>query len=118
MLPLLGSSRFGLSASHIGAALALSSFINLLVLPWAGTLGDRFGNARIIVASSALTAGALVLVATAVNVPMFWAGTALMGVAGSFVAPAVAAHAADHAPGGQFGATMGALRFGGDLGFV
>ncbi|APW37589.1 hypothetical protein RD110_10655 [Rhodoferax koreense] len=118
VLPLLGSSRFGLSASQIGAALALSSLINLLVLPWVGTLGDRFGNARIILASSALTAGALVTVATAPTVPVFWLGTALLGIAGSFVAPAVAAHAANHAPGGQFGATMGALRFGGDLGFV
>jgi MFS family permease len=118
VLPLLGSERFSLSASHIGLALALSSFINLLVLPWAGTLGDRFGIARIIVVSSSLTGVALVVVATAVNIPMFWGGTALMGIAGSVLAPAVAAYAVNHAPNGQFGATMGVLRFGGDLGFV
>lgn len=118
VLPLLGTARFNLSASTIGLALALSSFINLLVLPWAGTLGDRFGNTRIIVASSALTAVALVVVATAPNVPVFWLGTALTGIAGSFVAPAIAAYAANHAPNGEFGATMGVLRFGGDLGFV
>ena len=118
VLPLLGSDRFGLGAGQIGLVLALSSFINLLVLPWAGTLGDRFGNVSVIVCSSALTAVALMVVATAPNLAMFWVGAVLVGIAGSFVAPAIAAYAAQHAPCGQFGPTMGALRFGGDLGFV
>lgn len=118
VLPLLGNDRFGLGAGQIGLVLALSSVINLLALPWAGTLGDRFGNTPVIVCSSMLTAMALLVIAVAPTVTLFWVGAALLGIAGSFVAPAIAAFAAQHAPHGQFGPTMGALRFGGDLGFV
>lgn len=117
-LPLLGTEQFGLSAGRLGMILALSSLLNLVALPWAGTLGDRFGNGRVILASSSLTAVALMLVAFSVDVPMFSLGAVLLGVAGSFVAPAIASFAAQHAPNSQFGPTMGVLRFGGDLGFV
>ncbi|WP_423456682.1 MFS transporter [Ottowia sp. VDI28] len=117
-LPLLGIERLGLGAGQLGTLLALSSLLNLVALPWAGTLGDRFGNGVIIMASSLLTVLALVLVAVAVDVTMFSLGTVLFGIAGSFVAPAIAAFAAQHAPNAQFGPTMGVLRFGGDLGFV
>ncbi|MET4579218.1 MFS transporter [Ottowia thiooxydans] len=117
-LPLLGTEQFGLSAGRLGLILALSSLLNLVALPWAGSLGDRFGNGRVILVSSSLTAVALMLVAFSVDVAMFSLGTVLLGVAGSFVAPAIAAFAAQHAPNSQFGPTMGVLRFGGDLGFV
>lgn len=117
-LPQLGTEQFGFSASQLGVLLALSSLLNLLALPWAGKLGDRFGNGNVIIVTTALTAMALAVIGLAADRAMFSFGAMILGVAGSFAAPAIAAFAAEHAPNGQFGPTMGVLRFGGDLGFV
>ncbi len=118
MMPLLGSARFGLGAADIGLALTLSTLLNLAILPWAGSASDRFGGARVIALSTAIAAASLFLIGFAAAPWMFWAGLALMGVATGLSGPAIAAFAVEHAPGGRYGATMGVLRFFGDLGFV
>ena len=117
-LPQLGTAQFGFSASQLGVLLAMSSLLNLLALPWAGKLGDQFGNGNVIIFTTALTALALAVIGLASSGAMFSCGAMILGVAGSFAAPAIAAFAAEHAPNGQFGPTMCVLRFGGDLGFV
>jgi len=118
MMPLLGTTRFALSAADIGLALTLSALVNLAVLPWAGGASDRYGGARVIAFSTAIAAASLFLIAFAPAPWLFWAGMALMGVATGFSGPAIAAFAVEHAPGGRYGPTMGVLRFFGDLGFV
>ncbi len=118
MMPLLGNERFGLGAAEIGLALTMSAFVNLAMLPWAGSASDRFGCVPVITVSTGLAAVSLFMIAFSVAPWMFWAGMALMGVATSFSGPAIAAFAVEQAPGGRYGPTMGVLRFFGDLGFV
>jgi MFS transporter, DHA1 family, multidrug resistance protein len=118
MLPLLGHERFGLAPGDIGLALTLSALANLAVLPFAGTAADRFGRTPVIVLSTALCAASLLLIAVAPSPWLYWTGFALLGAATGFNAPAIAAYAIDHAPGGRYGATMGVMRFAGDVGFV
>lgn len=118
MMPLLGVERFGLAPGDIGLALTLAALANLLVLPIAGTASDRFGRTPVITLSTALCAVALVMIALAPTAAFYWAGFALLGAATGFNAPAIAAFAVDHAPGGRYGATMGLMRFFGDIGFV
>lgn len=118
IMPLLGVERFGLAPGDIGLALTLSALANLLVLPIAGTASDRFGRTPVITLSTAICAGALLMIAVAPTAALYWAGFALLGAATGFNAPAIAAFAVDHAPGGRYGATMGVMRFFGDVGFV
>ena len=118
MMPLLGVERFGLAPGDIGLALTLSALANLLVLPIAGTAADRFGRTPVITLSTAICAVALVMIALAPTAAFYWAGFAVLGAATGFNAPAIAAYAVDHAPGGRYGATMGVMRFFGDIGFV
>lgn len=118
MMPLLGHERFGLAPGDIGLALTLAALANLLVLPVAGTASDRFGRSPVITLSTAVCAGALLMIAIAPTAALYWAGFALLGAATGFNAPAIAAFAVDHAPDGRYGATMGVMRFFGDVGFV
>jgi MFS family permease len=116
--PLLGHTRFGLEAGALGLALTLAALSNLAVLPWAGSASDRFGCVPVICVSTLLVGLSLFLIAVSWAPWMYWAGMVLMGIATGFSGPAIAAYAAEHAPGGRYGPTMGILRFAGDLGFV
>lgn len=118
LIPLVGHERLGLSLSFVGAALTAHVLANLLVLPFAGRLIDRFGQARCITAATALVAISLLVIACATGTTAFLAGLMLLGLSLGVANPAASAYAADHAPAGRFGPAMGMLRTMGDLGFV
>jgi DHA1 family multidrug resistance protein-like MFS transporter len=118
MIPLLGHNVYHLSLDVVGAAIALSTLANFVMLPMAGTAIDRHGARLVACWSGFLTAGAVFMIGTASGLPSFWGGMLLLGLAGGLSGPAVAALAADTIPRTHYGPAMGLLRTGGDLGFV
>lgn len=118
LIPLVGYERLGLSLSFIGAALTVHTVANVVMLPVAGRLIDRFGQRTCILVSTALVALSLVLMAIATSVALFLVGLMLLGLSLGVSNPGTSAYATDHAPAGRFGPAMGMLRTMGDVGFV
>lgn len=118
LVPEIAKTQLGLSESQIGLGLSLVSLGGLIVAYPAGVLVDHFGRKSVIVPSTILGAGAMVLFTLAPNFVWYlvsctcWAFAA--GVAGS----APPAYAVDVAPAGMNAAAMGAFRMLGDAGYV
>jgi MFS transporter, DHA1 family, multidrug resistance protein len=118
LIPLVGFERLGLSATIIGASLTGFTIATLLVLPAAGWLIDRFGQATCIVLPTCIAAAGLLLIAIAPSFAPWLAGLLILGLSLGVTGPASSAYAADTAPAGRFGPAMGMVRTTGDLGFV
>lgn len=118
LLPLVGENRLGLSPGALGLVFTMMTVLNLGVLMPAGTMIDRLGRKAVIVPSALVTGAALVLFAVAGNVWLFVLAGVIHGIGTGIVGPAPAAYAADIAPPGMRGVTMGLFRTFGDSGFV
>ncbi len=118
LMPLYGVDELGMSVGEVGLVLTAMAVVNLVLLPAAATLADRFGRVRAIVpATLGLTAG-LVVLARADTISGFLAGAAVMALATSVAGPAPAALAADAVPAADRGVALGAFRTLGDLGLL
>lgn len=106
MLPELGAT-FGISPAT--ASFSLTAYL----LPFAalqlvsGTLGERWGRRRTVLAGYALYAVASVLCAVATAWPLFLAARGLQGVANAFTTPLLLAALAGSAPAGRLGRALG-----------
>ncbi len=118
LLPLIGENRLGLSPGALGLVFTMMTLLNLAVLLPTGTLIDKLGRKAVIVPSALVTGVALVLFAVSGNVWVFVLAGVIHGVGTGIVGPAPAAYAADMAPPGSRGVTMGLFRTFGDAGFV
>lgn len=118
LLPLVGENRLGMSPGALGLVFAMMTVLNLLTLAPAGTMIDKLGRKAVIVPSALVTGAALVLFAVSGEVWMFVLAAVLHGAGSGIVGPAPAAYAADMAPAGMRGVTMGLYRTFGDAGFV
>ncbi|MBM6595220.1 MFS transporter [Microvirga pudoricolor] len=118
MIPLLGQQRFELGVNSIGIAISLIGFGTLIVMPIAGWICDHHGHKTIILMSSLFTALGLAVIALSPSINLYWAGVLLIGLATGLGGPASNAFAANTAPPGQYGPTMGILRAVGDAGFI
>ena len=118
LLPLLGENRLGLSPGALGLVFTMMTVLNLAVLMPTGTLIDKIGRKAVIVPSALVTGVALVLFAVSGNVWIFILAGVIHGIGTGIVGPAPAAYAADIAPPGMRGITMGLYRTFGDAGFV
>lgn len=118
MIPLIGQERFGFGVDTMGLTIALIGFGTLIVMPVSGWLCDTHGYRTVILLSCVLTAAGLMLVAFAPGQTVYWAGVLLVGIATGFGGPATNAFAANIAPSGHYGPTMGMLRAVGDAGFI
>ena len=117
-IPLVGNQRFGLTVDLIGLALTSSAVANAAMLPLVGPATARFGAVTVAALSTALVAGALILVAFAEAVPVYWAALVMLGIGSGFNGPSVAAAIADITPSNLFGPAMGTQRAIADTGFV
>jgi DHA1 family multidrug resistance protein-like MFS transporter len=118
IIPLLGYHQVGLSEAQVGLALTALSLLNLLALPLAGSMADRFGRKATIVPGVLLTGLGLILFAVT-HVPwLYFSCAAFLGFAKGISGPAPNAYVADIAPADRLGIAMGLFRFFGDLGFV
>lgn len=72
------SGEFDIALPLLFAMLSVGIALSGFVSPWIGRLVDRVGGARVMTAGSALTAGAMLLLAASPNVYVFGAGTILL----------------------------------------
>ena len=117
IVPLMGVERLGLDPAAIGAALTAGNMLNLAMIVVAGVLVDRYGCKPVIVPSCLLIAAAFVGFAYAPHYAGFVFSAILWGV-GTALGGSTAAYAADQAPPGGNGVTMGIYRMLSDAGYV
>jgi multidrug resistance protein len=117
VVPLMGVERLGLDAATIGFALTAASLCNIALVGIAGALIDRYGRKPVIVPGCLISAAAFAGFALANGYPLFVLSAVLWGISGAFTSGS-AAYAADQAPPGANGLTMGIYRMLADLGYV
>ena len=117
VVPLAGVERIGLGAAAIGLAITAGNLLNLATIAAAGMLVDRYGRKPVIVPSCLLSAAAFAGFAYAMSYPAFVLSAVLWGI-GSALGGSTAAYAADQAPPGGNGVTMGIYRMLSDAGYI
>jgi DHA1 family multidrug resistance protein-like MFS transporter len=118
VVPLMGFERLGLDPAAIGLAITVGNMFNLATIAFAGTLVDRYGRKPVIVPSCLISAAAFAGFAYALDYPTFVLSAVLWGVGTALGGSASAAYAADQAPPGGNGVTMGIYRMLSDAGYV
>jgi DHA1 family multidrug resistance protein-like MFS transporter len=117
VVPLMAVERLGLDAATIGFALTAASLCNIALVGVTGQLVDRLGRKPVIVPGCVIAAAGFAGFALSTGYPMFVLSAILWGVSGAFISGS-AAYAADQAPPGANGVTMGIYRMLADLGYV
>jgi DHA1 family multidrug resistance protein-like MFS transporter len=111
--------RFGgLNASQVGLAITIANLLNFGTVSGAGVLADRFGRKATIVPGGLLVALGFVLFSVQSSYVVFVAGTVLWGMGSALYNSPASAYAADMAPAGANGTTMGIYRALSDLGYA
>lgn len=118
VVPLVGVERIGLDAASIGFALTVANLLNLAMITVSGVMVDRYGRKPVIVPSCIISALAFGGFAYAAGYPAFVLSAVLWGVGTALGSSASAAYAADQAPPGGNGVTMGIYRMLSDAGYV
>lgn len=118
VVPVLAHERIGLNAFQIGLALTIGNMVNLAMTPASGILVDRFGRRPVIVPGTLLSGLAFAAFAITGSYPAFIAVCLLWGFAVGIGGSAPGAYAADLAPPGANGVTMGLYRTLADAGYV
>ena len=118
VVPVDGHDRLGLSPSQIGMALTVGNMLNFAVIWVSGWLVDRYGRKLVIVPSTIVSGLAFVAFVFAGGYWGYILGAALWGIGGGIGGAAPAAYAADLAPRGANGITMGIYRTIADAGYV
>jgi MFS transporter, DHA1 family, multidrug resistance protein len=118
IVPLRGAEDLLMSTTMIGGLLTVAAVLNVLALPIAGWGIDRFGRKKMIVPSTIISGGGVLLMAFAPNIPLMFLGIAIYGAGTGVAGPAPAAYVADLARGQNYGATLGMFRTMSDGGFV
>lgn len=108
-VPLFANEGLRLSRGWVGGALTLSAVSNLLWLPHAGRLADRYP--RKLAATVGLVAGLVGLSLLAVSsIPALFAAMLVLGVATAYAGVTPAAIVTDVAPPAQSGTALGLYR--------
>jgi MFS family permease len=118
IIPILGTSRLGLSVAAIGVAIMLGSVFGLVAAYPSGWLADRFGRKPVIVAATVMTGASMLLFCVAGSYALFVAACIVWGIASSVGGAAPAAYAADSAAPGMNAAAMSIYRMTADAGYV
>jgi MFS transporter, DHA1 family, multidrug resistance protein len=118
VVPVAMSNGLGLTPSQIGVGLTIGNLLNFAVIWISGPLVDRYGRKAVIFPSTVISGLAFIAFASADSYSMFILGSLLWGVGGGIGGAAPAAYAADLAPKGANGITMGIYRTVADAGYV
>ncbi|CAN5552512.1 tetracycline resistance MFS efflux pump [soil metagenome] len=118
LIPTLADSKLGLTPGQIGIGLALISIVGLTLAYPSGMLVDRFGRKSVIVPSTLISGGSMVMFALAPSFLWFILSCFAWAVAIGISGPAPAAYAADSAPPGMNASAMGMYRMLADAGYV
>ena len=118
IIPLIGTLRLGLSATQIGASMALGSITGVLATYPAGVFVDRFGRKAVIVPSTIATGLSFLIYAFAPTFAWFMVASATWGVASAAAGAAPTAYAADITVKSHAATAMAAYRTLADVGYV
>ncbi len=118
IVPIIGRDRLGLSASATGFAISIASLMNFATIPLSTILMGRWGRRGGIIPGTIVCGAAFACLAVAFNYPVYIAGMFLWGIGGGVGGSAPAAYAADMAPPGANGVTMGIYLTLADAGYV
>jgi MFS family permease len=118
VLPLLAVDEVGMSATQLGFLFTVMTTVNLLLVLPAGAMTDRFGRKAVIFPGTLLTVGGLVMFMFVGETWGFYVAGIILSLGTGVTGPAPAAYAADLAPAGKTGVTMGLYRTFGDVGFI
>ncbi len=118
IVPIIGRDRLGLSASATGFAISIASLMNFATIPLSTILMGRWGRRGGIIPGTIVCGAAFACLAVAFNFPVYIAGMFLWGIGGGVGGSAPAAYAADMAPPGANGVTMGIYLTLADAGYV
>lgn len=116
LLPLYADSHVGLDAAAVGMIFSLISLGNLVAIPVAGTVADRFGRKPPIYVGLLFNGLALLLITVSTSYVVFIVGALMMGVAKGLSEPTSMIYVADIAPVGYYGAAFGLFLTLRDLG--
>ncbi len=117
LIPLMGRDVVGLSAGALSALLMASAGFTSLVGPFAGSLSDRYGRARLLLPGLALLGAGIVLVTLSSSVVIFVAGFAVISLAGT-VNSIPSSVIVDSVSSGQRSLAIGIYRVVGDAGLT
>jgi MFS transporter, DHA1 family, multidrug resistance protein len=126
VMPLLGHDGMGLSEAQLGLVFTGMALLNLVAVPFAGMFADKYGRKAAIVPSTAVAGIAQILIGLSPHIAfasphgmwLFLFGASLNGLGTGIGGPSPAAYAADIAPPGGRGFTMGLFRTFSDLAMV
>jgi DHA1 family multidrug resistance protein-like MFS transporter len=118
IIPLLATSRFGLTPAALGGIFALISTCNLIATLPTGWLARRLGRKSVIVASGLISMASLFLFAVSPGVGLFVVAAILMGIGTGLTSPLAATYALETAPVRARGIAMGLYQTLGECGFV
>ncbi|MEK4008996.1 MFS transporter [Paenibacillus sp. FSL H3-0333] len=116
------SSDLGMTSGEIGTIAGIASLVMTFLSIPSGVFADRYGRKKIIIASMALSAVAVFMVAASHGVLLFTAGWLLFGFARGFVSTPIFAVVMDvckpEERGRAMGIVSGAIGAGSVLGYV
>jgi len=115
LLPLKAAHDLNLSPGQIGAIFTIPPVIGFLLLPFAGSISDRYGRKKTIVPGLLIVSAALLILGTSSLLILFVMGMALYGLGNGIEGPTPVAYVADISPRGHQGIAQGAARSIGDL---
>jgi MFS transporter, DHA1 family, multidrug resistance protein len=118
LIPLIATTKLGLSVGAIGFAMMLGGIAGLLTSYPAGWLADRFGRKAVIVPATLITGASMLLFCVATSYAGFIAACLVWSVASSVGGSAPTAYAADSAPPGMNAAAISTYRLTADAGYV
>lgn len=118
IIPLLAHDRLGMSEAEVGLTFTGMALLNLMAVPVAGILADRYGRKAAIVPSTILAGIAHIVIGISSSLMMFAPAAAIEGIGTGIGGPAPAAYAADIAPPQARGLTLGLFRTFSDLAMV
>lgn len=109
LLPVIGprAQELGGTPLLVGIAIAAYSLANLAFNLIGGTLADRIGRRRVVVAALVISPAAIGIYALADSLPLFLLARVVHGASGGVLAAALFALLGDAAPFGERGRTLG-----------
>ena len=115
LLPLKGSDELGLSPGQIGAIFTIPPVLAFLLLPFSGSVSDRFGRKKTIVPGLLIVSIAMMVLGASPTLMLYAVGMTLFGLGNGIQGPTPVAYVADISPRSRQSIAQGAARSFGDL---
>lgn len=118
LIPLIAENQIGLTTDQIGLGIGMISILSLVFVYPSGWMVDRFGRKAVIVPTTMMSGGAMLLFIAAADFSSFVLACAAWAAATGIAGAAPGAYAADVAPRGMNASAMSLYRALSDIGYV